>query len=160
MSPNILWHMKYEPKIILILYVQIRLQVWINVKIFDRNDIRFEVGHVWTMRGPSFANVKDKRVTKERPPGPEGYHRPPPPPDPATLILYKRYCVSWTNMSNKCYIPAFNPDMTISWQHWHVTQLPHPKPTSLDLWCWLALLSSEVLFLYALILLLLLSLPW
>ena len=25
------------------------------------------------MRGPSFANVKDKRVTKERPPGPEGY---------------------------------------------------------------------------------------
>ena len=28
--------------------------------------------HVWTMRGPSFANVKDKRVAKERPPGPEG----------------------------------------------------------------------------------------
>ena len=51
-------------------------------KIFDRNDIRFEVGHVWTMRGPSFANVKDKRVTKERPPGPEGYRRPPPPPSP------------------------------------------------------------------------------
>ena len=37
MSPNILWHMKYEPKIILILYVQIRLQMWINVK-----NIRFE----------------------------------------------------------------------------------------------------------------------
>merc|ERR1712081_165413 len=36
-------------------------------KIFDRNDIRFEVGHVWTMRGPSSANVKDKRVRKERP---------------------------------------------------------------------------------------------
>ena len=51
-------------------------------KIFDRNDIRFEVGHVWTMRGPSFANVKDKRVRKERPPGPEGYRRPPPPPSP------------------------------------------------------------------------------
>merc|ERR1712081_69362 len=50
------------------------------VKFFDRTDIRFEVGHVWTMRGPSFANVKDKRVTKERPPGPEGYRRPPPPP--------------------------------------------------------------------------------
>ena len=31
------------------------------------------------MRGPSFANVKEKRGTKERPPGPEGYHRPPPP---------------------------------------------------------------------------------
>ena len=51
-------------------------------KIFDRNDIRFEVDHVWTMRGPSFANVKDKRVRKERPPGPEGYRRPPPPPSP------------------------------------------------------------------------------
>ena len=52
------------------------------LEIFDRNDIKFEVDHVWTMRGPSFANVKDKRVTKERPPGPEGYHRPPPPPSP------------------------------------------------------------------------------
>ena len=33
--------------------------------------------HVWTMKGPSFTNVKEERMTKERPPGPEGYHRPP-----------------------------------------------------------------------------------
>ena len=37
---------------------------------------------VWTMRGPSFANLKDKRGPKERPPGPVGYHHPPPPPSP------------------------------------------------------------------------------
>merc|ERR1712081_129310 len=52
------------------------------LEIFDRNDIRFEVDHVWTMRGRSFANLKEERGTKERPPGPEGDHRPPPPPSP------------------------------------------------------------------------------
>merc|ERR1711954_613258 len=62
-------------------------------------DIRFEVGHVWTMRGPSFANVKDKRVTKERPPGPEGYRRPPPPPSPVICkdpfqVISEGYSVS------------------------------------------------------------------
>ena len=51
-------------------------------KIFDRTDIRFEVDHVWTMRGPSFANLQDTRGIKERTPGPKGYHRPPPPPSP------------------------------------------------------------------------------
>ena len=51
-------------------------------KIFDRNDISFEAGHVWTMKGTSFTNVEEERMTKERPPGPEGYHRPPPPPSP------------------------------------------------------------------------------
>merc|ERR1711954_535024 len=51
-------------------------------EIFDRNDSNFEVDHVWTMKGPSFTNVKEERMTKERPPGPEGYPRPPPPPSP------------------------------------------------------------------------------
>ena len=37
MSTNILWDMKYDPQIIIIRYVQIRMQMWINVKI-----IRFE----------------------------------------------------------------------------------------------------------------------
>ena len=50
-------------------------------KIFGRNDLKIQLDHVWTMRGPSFANVKDKRGTKERPPGPNGYRCPPPPPD-------------------------------------------------------------------------------
>ena len=37
----------------------------------------------WTMFGPWEVQVlKDKRGTKERPPGPEGYRRPPPPPSP------------------------------------------------------------------------------
>ena len=34
--------------------------------IFGRNDLKIKLNHVWTMRGPSFANVKDKRGTKER----------------------------------------------------------------------------------------------
>ena len=75
---------KFNPKFVLNFF-----------KIFDRNDITFEVGHVWTMRGPSFANVKDKRVTKERPPGPEGYRRPPPPPTPATT---KVRCDWWGSL--------------------------------------------------------------
>ena len=37
-------------------------------------DIRFEIDHVWTIRGTSFADLKDKRGLKERQPGPEGYH--------------------------------------------------------------------------------------
>ena len=53
--------------------------VYLILKIFGRNDLKIQLDHVWTMRGPSFANVKDKRGTKERPPGPKGYHRPPPP---------------------------------------------------------------------------------
>ena len=55
--------------------------VFLIFKIFGRNDLKIQLDHVWTMRGPSFANVKDKRGTKERPPGPNGYRRPPPPPD-------------------------------------------------------------------------------
>merc|ERR1711954_288354 len=50
-------------------------------------------------RGPSFANVKDKRGTKERPPGPEGYHCPPPPPSPVIStdpfqVILEGYSVS------------------------------------------------------------------
>ena len=37
------------------------------------HDINFQVDHVLTIRGPSFANLKNKRGTKERPPGPKGY---------------------------------------------------------------------------------------
>merc|ERR1712112_444379 len=29
-------------------------------EIFGRNDLKIQLDHVWTMRGPSFANVKDK----------------------------------------------------------------------------------------------------
>ena len=36
------------------------------------HDIRFQLDHVWTIRLPSFANLKDKRGFKERQPGPEG----------------------------------------------------------------------------------------
>jgi len=45
--------------------------VFLIFKIFGRNDLKIQLDHVWTMRGPSFANVKDKRGTKERPPGPK-----------------------------------------------------------------------------------------
>ena len=38
------------------------------------HDIRFPVDHVWTIRGPSFATLKDKSGLKVRRPGPEGYH--------------------------------------------------------------------------------------
>ena len=31
--------------------------------------IRFQVNHVWTIRGPSFTNLKDKSGLKERQPG-------------------------------------------------------------------------------------------
>ena len=37
------------------------------------HDIRFQVDHVWTIRGSSFANLKDKRGLKEKHPGPEGF---------------------------------------------------------------------------------------
>ena len=38
------------------------------------HDNRFQVDHVSTIRGPSFANLKDKRGLKERGPGPKGDH--------------------------------------------------------------------------------------
>ena len=38
------------------------------------------MNHIWTIRGPSFASLKDKRGFKERPHGPEGYNYSPPPP--------------------------------------------------------------------------------
>jgi len=38
------------------------------------HDIRFQVDHVLSIRGPSFANLKDKRGLKERRPGKEGHH--------------------------------------------------------------------------------------
>ena len=38
------------------------------------HDIRFQVDNAWTMRGPSFAKLKDKRGLKDMPPGPEYYH--------------------------------------------------------------------------------------
>ena len=38
------------------------------------HDINFQVDHVLTIRGPSFANLKDKRGVKQRQPGPKGYH--------------------------------------------------------------------------------------
>ena len=37
---------------------------------------QFSSGPLWTLRGPSFAHLKDKKGHKERGPGPEGYpHR-------------------------------------------------------------------------------------
>ena len=39
------------------------------------HDIIFQVDHVWTIRGPSFANLKDKGGLKERWPGSQGYHQ-------------------------------------------------------------------------------------
>merc|ERR1711954_585907 len=48
----------------------------------DKGEATWPQGLVWTMKGPSFTNVKEERMTKERPPGPEGFHRPPPPPSP------------------------------------------------------------------------------
>ena len=36
--------------------------------------IRFQVDHVWTIRGPIFANLKDNGGLKESQPGQEGYH--------------------------------------------------------------------------------------
>ena len=36
------------------------------------NDIRFQLDHVWTIRRPSFAHLKEEREVKDRRPGPEG----------------------------------------------------------------------------------------
>ena len=36
------------------------------------HDIRFQVDHVWNIRRPSFANLKENRGLKDRQPGPEG----------------------------------------------------------------------------------------
>ena len=36
-------------------------------------DIKFQVDPVWTIRGPTFANLKDKSGLKERQYGPGGY---------------------------------------------------------------------------------------
>merc|ERR1711954_495867 len=55
---------------------KLKMVFFFNFQIFGRNDLKIKLDHVWTMRGPSFANVKYKRGRKERPPGPEGYHRP------------------------------------------------------------------------------------
>jgi len=38
------------------------------------HNIRFQVDHVWTVKGSSIANIKGKRGLKERQPGPEDYH--------------------------------------------------------------------------------------
>ena len=43
-------------------------------KISYFKDIRFQVDHVQTIRGPSIANLKDKRGLKERLSGQERYH--------------------------------------------------------------------------------------
>jgi len=37
------------------------------------HDIRFQRYHVWTIRGQSFAYLKNKSGLTERQPGPEGY---------------------------------------------------------------------------------------
>ena len=80
--------------------------VFLIFKIFGRNDLKIQVDHVWTMRGPSFANVKDKRGTKERTPGPEGYHRPPPPPTPGNLKTFVGH-VSLSNPPKELCLSAW-----------------------------------------------------
>ena len=41
-------------------------KVLVPYKISYFHEIRFQVDHVWTIRGPRFANLKDKREVKER----------------------------------------------------------------------------------------------
>ena len=67
-SPNISWHMKYKRKIWFICYIQIRPQMWINIKknqIWRYKSQKKNNRHDWNVTKHFFSFVK-KRFVDER----------------------------------------------------------------------------------------------